>query len=264
MAGCTLLMMNQVCQLLLHTKPGLPLAGFLFFSTLCSYSFHWYLTTGSLIPSPRIEWLKKNRPVHAVLFFAGLAGSVYFFWFLRESWQFIVPAVLATFLYSAPKIPHPLFHALRRVAIGKTIFLSLTWMYVTTILPVVISRAPWKADFTFFAAGRFFFIYSICILFDFRDRADDKANGIRSLITYFDEKGIRNLFVFSLFIFISTSLALLAYDYSPLSVCLLIIPAIITGLLYNYARKNFSDWLYYFALDGLLALSPLLMLVTGI
>jgi len=31
-----------------------------------------------------------------------------------------------------------------------------------------------------------------------------------------------------------------------------------------YARKNFSDLFYYFFLDGLMALSALLMLLTGI
>ncbi len=264
MAVCTVLMLVQTSQLLLFKKADFRLAGFLFFSTLCSYSFHWYLTQDSLIPSPRINWLKKYRYVHVVLFFAGLAGAVYFFWQLRPGWIFILPSVIATFLYSAPKIPHPLFHALRRLAIGKTIFLSLIWMYVTTILPICIAAVPWKTAYTLFAISRFFLIYAICILFDYRDRADDKSNGIRSLITYLDDKGIRNLFFFSLGIFVLASAGMLAYHYKLPVFILLIIPGIITGSLFDYARKNFSDILYYFVLDSLMALSSVLMLVTGI
>jgi hypothetical protein len=41
----------------------------------------------------------------------------------------------------------------------------------------------------------------------------------------------------------------------------LLVPGVIVLLLYNYAKRNFSDYLYYFILDGLMMLSALLMLV---
>ena len=44
---------------------------------------------------------------------------------------------------------------------------------------------------------------------------------------------------------------------------MLLIPGAITAALYSYARKNFSDLLYYFVLDGLMALSALLTLLFG-
>jgi hypothetical protein len=57
---------------------------------------------------------------------------------------------------------------------------------------------------------------------------------------------------------------MLFYQYSTLSILILFIPGILTALVYNHARKNFGDILYYFVLDGLMALSALLMLVTSI
>jgi 4-hydroxybenzoate polyprenyltransferase len=262
-AVCAVLMVDQTYRLLLAQQTNINLAGFVFFSTLCSYSFHWHLTSHSVIPSHRIEWLQRNRVSHLALFFIGLTGAAFFFFQLISYWLWLLIAAFITFLYSAPKIPNKYFRALRKVAIGKTIFLALVWMYVTSILPVVISGQDWNNRFTLFAISRFFLIYAICILFDYRDRQDDKAAGIRSLITWLSEKNISLLFLFSLLIFSAATLLLLPY-YEFGLIILLLIPGIITGFLYDQARRNFSDMLYYFVLDGLMALSALLMLIPGI
>lgn len=263
-AACAVLMVQQTAWLLLHANADSNLVKFVFFSTLCSYNFHYYLTTHSVIPSARIKWQLRNRLPVLLLLIAGFAGAVFFFIRLKEHWLWLTPAVIATFLYSAPKIPHPLFHQLRKVAIGKTIFLAFVWMYVTGALPLLISDVHWNTGFTCYAVNRFFFIYCISILFDYRDRADDKAAGVRSLITYLNEKQITRLFLFSWFVFAATSFLLGNYGVSALNIALLLVPGCITGLLYNYARKNFSDLLYFVVLDGLMAFAALLMLIARI
>lgn len=262
-AVCAVLMVDQAFRLLLAQQTDFDLACFVFFSTICSYSFHWHLTSHSVIPSHRIEWLQRNRIVHFILFIVGLVGAAFFFFQLVAYWHWLLIAAFVTFLYSAPKIPNKYFRSLRKVAIGKTIFLAFVWMYVTSILPVIISGQDWKDHFIFFAISRFFLIYAICILFDYRDRQDDKSAGIRSLITWLSEKNISLLFIFSLLIYSVATLLLLPY-YSLTAVILLLIPGVITAFLYNHARRNFSDMLYYFVLDGLMALSSLLTLIPGI
>ncbi|MEI9910540.1 MAG: hypothetical protein WDO71_13235 [Bacteroidota bacterium] len=124
-------------------------------------------------------------------------------------------------------------------------------------MPVLISGKSWQSDFYLFIISRFFLIYCICILFDYRDRQDDKANGVRSLVTFLDERGIRNLFMLSMIVFAGSTIGLLFYQYAVLTILILLVPGIITAALYNYVRKNFSDLLYYFVLDGLMALSAL-------
>jgi 4-hydroxybenzoate polyprenyltransferase len=260
-AGCAVLMLQQSSWLLLDMPAGNYLTGFVFFSTICSYSFHWYLTSSSVLPSVRVQWTRRFHYFHLALFLIGLAGAAVFFYYLLPHWHWLAIAAVATFLYSAPKIPHPWFRALRKVAFGKTIFLSFVWMYVTTILPVVIADKEWTPAVTLFAIGRFFLIYAICILFDYRDRQDDKAAGIRSLITYFNEKGIRLIFAFSLVVFGVATLWLLSYNYTIGTVAILLLPGIITACLYNFAIRHFSDMFYYMVLDGLMALSAFIMLV---
>lgn len=254
-------MINQTYDLLLHSLPDKYFLGFVFSATICSYSFHWYLTSQSLIESPRNEWLKKHRIFHLIFFFIGLIGSAIFFFFLLPYWLWLSISAIITFLYSAPKIHHPYFRALRKAAIGKTIFLALVWMYVTTMLPVIIAGVHFTMPIILFVISRFFFIYAICIMFDFRDRADDKAAGIRSMVTWFSEKGVDRLFFISLFIFATCSIFQFRYNFSFLSIILLLIPGIIAAIIYEYAKSNFSDYLYYFILDGLMMFSALLMLV---
>ena len=260
-ALCTVLMINQTYDLLLHTPVDKNLLGFAFSATICSYSFHWYLTSQSLVASPRIEWLKRHRVFHVIFFFIGLAGSCVFFYFLFSHWYWLAASAIITFLYSAPKIPHPWFRALRKVAIGKTIFLTLVWTYVTAILPVIIADTGFRMPAVLFGVSRFFFIYAICIMFDFRDRADDKVTGIRSMVTAFSEKGVDMLFFLSLVIFAICTVFLYRYGFSTLNIILLLVPGVITAAIYNYAKKNFSDYLYYFILDGLMMFSALLMLI---
>ncbi|HEX7844729.1 MAG TPA: hypothetical protein VF476_02950, partial [Chitinophagaceae bacterium] len=143
-------MTGQTFHFLLRQDINWDLAAFIFFATLCSYSFHWYLTTGSVIPSERMNWLQQHRNLYIFIFTVALAGACFFFLRIVAYWPWLTISALATFLYSAPKIPHPYFRLLRRVAVGKTIFLAFVWMYVTTILPIIVSGKPWNNSFSLF------------------------------------------------------------------------------------------------------------------
>lgn len=261
---CSLVMVYQTSYLLFRSHPSFSLLAFVFFSTICSYNFHWYLTPHSANSSTRALWTQEHRPLHLVLCIAGIAGSVIYFFILRCHWMALLFAGFVTFLYSAPKLPQIFFKELKNIAIGKTIFLSFVWMFVTTMLPVFIPGTPFKMEHLLFACSRFFLIYSICIIFDYRDREDDKADGIRSLITYFDEAGITRLFIISLSLFTASTVSLYWFNHSVTAIITLLSPGIIIAMLYSYSKKNFSDYLYYFVLDGMMMFSGLLMLVFNI
>jgi len=261
-ALCAVVMVYQTYELLLHTAPDIYFIAFVFSASICSYSFHWYLTPADIeATSSRTQWLTSYKNVHLVLFFTGLAGVVVSGLYLLDHWQWLLLSAFVTFLYSAPKIPHPYFNVLRKVALAKTIFLAFVWMYVTTILPLLISDQAWRTEFSVFSAGRFFLIYAICILFDYRDREHDKSVGIRSLITWLSDRNITRLFILSLLLFAFFTGWVFLYGYSYTVIILLLIPGVITAILYRYAKRNFSDMLYYFVLDGLMALSSLLTLI---
>jgi len=263
-ALCAVLMTHQVYSLLLNVPGNLHYIGFVFFSTLCSYSFHWYFSGETILLSDRTNWLQKFRYVHGLLFLIGFAGIVFYISYLLIYWPWLLAAAIATFLYSAPKIPNRYLRQLRKAALGKTIFLAAVWTYVTTLLPLIISGREWESSFTLFIISRYFLVYAICILFDYRDKEDDKAAGIRSLITLLSNRNIKYLFILSLGIFIASTLFLLTCDFSVLNIVLLVIPGIILAFLYRTATRHFTDMLYYFVLDGLMAFSALLTLIARI
>jgi 4-hydroxybenzoate polyprenyltransferase len=248
----------------LHLPVSYDFFGFVFFASICSYNFHWFLTPQSHKSPDRVKWTHDHKNTHLLFYFAGVIGSIVFFVKLHHHWFALFFATFITFLYSAPKIPLPYFRFLKQVAIGKTTFLTTVWTYVTAIMPVFIAGEHFNHQMKLFAASRFFLIYSICILFDYRDRDDDKEEGIRSMITYFDEQGVNRLFAFSLIAFVIFTLGLLFTGLSLVSVVVLLIPGFMLAILYSYAKRNFSDYLYYFVLDGLMMLSGLLMLLLPI
>ncbi len=254
-------MIWQTSWLLMGIGPSGRLLGFVFFSTICSYNFHWYLTPRSASPSRRVQWTHRHKIAHFILSMTGAVGAIVYFAYLFPYFRALSVAVLLTFLYSAPKLPQKPFRRLQRIAIGKTFFLASVWVYVTTVLPVIVKNIPWNASFTLFTAGRFFFVYSICIMFDYKDREDDRAQGIRSLITILDERGIDRLFSLSLALFAGCSIALTWYHYPAFYILLLLIPGILAAVVYRKAKRDFSDDLYYIAIDGLLMFSGLLMLI---
>lgn len=260
-AICAVVMVNQTYILLVQKPADLHYLAFVFFSTICSYNFHWILTPRSSYQSYRLNWAVQHKGYHLYLFLGGLLLSAYFFFYLSEDWLWFGIAVLITFLYSAQKISFYPFTWFKRNAVGKTIPLALVWTYVTAILPLIIEHVSLKYDSLLFCSSQFFFIFSICILFDYRDKEDDKAGGIRSLITYLSEKGIN--FLFAVSILLSASFIFLMTPGQILSgyQIILLIPVFLMAFLFNYAKKNFSDYFYYFILDGLMMLSGILLLI---
>ncbi len=259
-ALCAVVMVYQTHQLLLHSPPSIPVLSFVFFASVCSYNFHWFLTPYSITSSQRTRWSGEHKGWHLVLYFIGAVGAVVSFFYIWKHWMALAFAALITFLYTAPKL-QSFFSILKKIAVGKTIFLAMVWTYVTALLPVFLAGEPLQWVHIIYFINRFFLIYSICIIFDYRDREDDRREGIRSMITYFDEKGINRLFIVSLLVFAISAFALYPFLHSWPNIIVLLVPGIITAALYNYSKTHFSDYLYYFVLDGLMMLSGLIMLI---
>lgn len=260
-AICAIVMIWQTSRLLLGTSPSGRLLGFVFFATICSYNFHWYLTPRSASPTRRVQWTHRHKLLHFLLYLVGAVGAIVYFFYLTPYAFAISFSALLTFLYSAPKLPQKAFRWLRGIAIGKTFFLAFVWVYVTTILPVIVAEAPWHTSFTLYAANRFFLIYAVCLIFDFRDREDDKAHGIVSMVTKLSAKNIDLLFILCMILFFFSGIALWFYHYSAFYIQILLTPGAILAAIYKETKRNYSDDLYYIVLDGLVMFSGLLMLI---
>jgi 1,4-dihydroxy-2-naphthoate octaprenyltransferase len=254
-AGCAVLMVYQTDQLLGLTGVPDDLYAFVFWATMASYNFHWYLTPTAYSSSERIGWSHRHKRLELVLFlFSGL-GAGYYLLFLHAYAGWVGVGILLTFLYTAPKIPFKPLAALSRIAVGKTVFLTAVWTYITTVLPVVTSASPFTWSGILLTLHRFFLIYAICIIFDYRDRDQDKQSGIRSLVVYLDEEGNDRLFYGCCAAALVATLLLLTRGFSVTVVLALFVPILITILIYPEGKRSKSDYLFYLVLDGLMAFS---------
>ena len=258
-ACCAVLMVYQAFLLFRLSFPP-ALYFFVFFGTVCSYNFHWYLTPPGPYHTFKLYWNFSNRKLHEVLFILSLVGAAVCALFLSRHWLWLFFTALFTFLYSAPKIPHPLFVSLRKIAVGKTIYLALAWTHVTAMLPLLIGAEHLLPVYVWYSINRLFFLYTVCIVFDRRDVEADRRAGIKSLVTALNEKGVDCLFWFSGLVVLVTGGILGIWLPVP-AVVILLVPSAVLALLYQQSKQSHSDYLYYFLLDGLMALSaPLLIL----
>ncbi|RYZ23920.1 MAG: hypothetical protein EOO16_02890 [Chitinophagaceae bacterium] len=252
--ACAVAMTLHAAQLF-GIGPDSRLLLFVFCGTLCSYNFHWMLTPALYGDSRKAAWSYAHRKLHAALFGIGAAGAAWWGFQLIAHWRWLLLTAFITFLYSAPKVPGPLFRHLKRVAVGKTAFLALAWTHIPYILPLLLAGRAWRTADYLLIFNRFYLIYAICILFDYRDRESDRAEGIRSLVTALPESGIRRLYAGSLAVFFASAALLPFFGISAAETAWLLLPGVLLCFAYQRSQRGRSDYFYYFALDGLMALS---------
>ena len=228
--------------------------------TICSYNLHWYLTdhNDSQQTEPvRLHWTLQHKPILLPMAVAGLFMAALAAFYLLSHWLSLLIGIIIASLYTAPKVPGKLSMVLKKIAVAKTIYLSLAWTYVTSILPVIIAGDSFSNTTHSFIWYRFFLVFSICILFDFRDREVDREHGIRSLITYFSGKGNTRLYYFSLAAALIAAFFFGRFSATIQASFLLMIPLAMLLLLFPKVRVVHNDYLYYFVLDGLMVFSLL-------
>jgi 4-hydroxybenzoate polyprenyltransferase len=150
----------------------------------------------------------------------------------------------------------------KRFGTAKTIYLS---SYLDSCNRFTSSEALSDTDTgnagILFFANRFLLIYSICILFDLKDKEYDIQRGIKSIITILDEKKIELLFFICLILFFLSSLVLYIFRDSGLMVLTLISPGALLLFLFQKSKETKSDYWFSFFLDGMMMLSPILYLI---
>jgi hypothetical protein len=117
---------NNLLDLHLHSNYFL----FVFFATLSSYCLHWYFTeikkeTVSIkLNQFRNNYTINNRKLLFVQFSISSLMSLFCMWKQQEIIIYVLPAIIATLIYSAPKFPIKSFKNLEGKALAKTFYFS--------------------------------------------------------------------------------------------------------------------------------------------
>ena len=260
--ACCAVAMAWFTTSIFNTELSVAFTGFIFFSTLASYSIHWYLTDEHTeSTAQRTKWLSANKKTHIVFFIVSVVGSGSFLLAEFHNLVWIMPAVFLTVLYSVPKIPLNFFSKLKQRIWGKTILLAAMWAYVTAVLPLLVQPIHWHSVHSLYCINRLLLIFPICILFDQRDKEYDTLSGVKSIITLLHHTNVKKIFTVAIISNLVTAAILYTFFRDVLFVAILAIPAVLTYFLYSRANKTLNDYLFYFILDGLMALSPIMYLL---
>ena len=262
-AICAAALAFQTSQLL-NLQHNLPLYGFIFCATLCSYNFYWMLSKFSLSAKNNLlQFIKKEKTGLLLMFLAG-TGMLFFFYKSGLSLSFIVIAIALTILYAVPLLPIKFLHFTRKAGVFKTSLLAFTWAYVTVIIPLHKSYSLLDSSGFFVFTRRFLFMLMLCIIFDNRDKAMDKIRGLHSLAT--DLKPLMlNILIYIIFavLFISNlfyqQFGIHAYHSIGLQVSTLALLVV-----YFFSQKKQGYFFYYFIVDGMMLFSALATFIAGI
>jgi hypothetical protein len=260
-ALCAVMMCQATAQLFRLNLSDTYLV-FLFSGTLGSYSLHWYLTDTSTEDTRRGRWNQRHKQLLLGIFLGTVAVGLWLLSYLQSFLFDLLPVVLLTFLYTAPKINWQLFSILRRIAVFKSIYLALIWTYVTAAVPFLLAKPTELPAGLFLGTwllNRFLLIYSIALWFDYRDRAIDVQSKWLTIASMLTESQVRRYFYGIMFCFGLTIVVLYKLGLSGGAIMCLSAPIILLGLTVRRIVAHPSDYGYYIYLDGLLMLSGILL-----
>jgi hypothetical protein len=237
-------------------------------ATLCAYNFHWWLTPAGVYDREREAWMVKKKPLLLALCLASLvAGCIYGVMKIQTvDMAYWLPLVLFTFMYTAPKIPLQPFVRIRKMVLAKTLYLSIGWWYATSYLPILLAPTDVTLNYAPFLWYRFFLIFLICFIFDYRDKTVDALSGIKSLLKFVTVP-FAGIVCQVLLALCCVALTNVFGTVSTAHFCLLIIPVAALLLLHQYSLSHVKDLWYYGVLDSMLfasALAQLFLLVFGL
>jgi 4-hydroxybenzoate polyprenyltransferase len=246
----------------LKISVNIYLIAFVFFATICSYNFHFFLAkSNSFLLQLTFRWLLLNTHIQCILLAAiGMGGT---FFLSNLPIYAIVFSFVFTIAYSLPLLPFSMVVILQKAGFLKTILLAFTWAYVTVYLPAATANIANKI-LVFWFVQRFVFILILCIIFDNRDAVSDKIKGLHSLATDLP-KNIINILVAVLLI---ASLVLhsksiyfgasIRQSYSLQCMAALVL------IVYLLSLKKRGYLFYYCIVDGLMIVSAIVSTLASI
>ncbi|MCL6524734.1 MAG: UbiA family prenyltransferase [Thermoflavifilum sp.] len=232
---------------------------FVFSATLFQYNLHYLVKTSANLQSQRFAWSQQHQQAHVILIILGLIGVVISLFFLTLKHYIallVIGAVSA--MYSLPVLPFSQRKRIKDFGLLKILTLSLVWTLVTVWFPVIhlyhINEAFWWVFFQ-----RMIFLFVLCLAFDIRDVPVDARDGIHTLPIAIGVKNAYLLIYLLLILFVGTTVYYLFLFPEPLQMAAMLISALATYGVIEYARRHRHDMVYLLGVDGMMLLQAFLV-----
>jgi 4-hydroxybenzoate polyprenyltransferase len=248
---------------------GLPFNSFPFYllvfsATLGQYNIHYYIKRDANPDSDRFFWSIGHRNVHLILNIIGAIGVAIGLFHLKPK-NFMVLGIIAviTILYSFPLLPFRNKKRLKDFGLLKILTLSYVWTLITVWFPMVtLTRIT--PGFKLVFMQRFIFMFALCLAFDIRDMVSDGKKGIRTLPVALGKRRSYLIIYASLLLFLILSILHFRYTLHFMQLNGMIISALATYFVIEYAKNKNSDMLYLASVDGMMLLQAILIAVGSI
>ena len=230
-----------------------------FSATLGQYNIHYYIKRDANPDSDRFFWSVQHRKTYLILNIVGAAGVLTGLFHLKSK-NLMVLAIVAiiTILYSFPLLPFKKKKRLKDFGLLKILTLSYVWALITVWFPAVtLTRVT--PDFQVVFIQRFIFMFVLCLAFDIRDVASDSRSGIRTLPV---SLGIRRSYLIiygGLVAFVAISVLQFSHTHQFMQFNGMVVSALATFFMIEYARGRNSDMLYLSCIDGMMLLQAILI-----
>lgn len=247
---------------------GLPFNSFYFYllvfsATLGQYNIHYFIKRDARPDSDRYFWSLQHLNTHLMLNVLGAIGLLIGLFHLKPR-NLMVLAIIAviTILYSFPLLPFKKKKRLKDFGLLKILTLSYVWTLITVWFPAVTMTGITTGVRLVFLQ-RFMFMFALCLAFDIRDIDSDSRSGIRTIPVALGKRNSYVIIYASLLLFLVFSLLHFRYSLHFMQFNAMIVSALATYFVVEYARTRNSDLVYLFCVDGMMLLQAILILVTA-
>lgn len=234
-----------------------------FFATVFIYNLQrifYKMPASKTLVSVRRKWVYENQLTIKLLTAIGFAGvAVTFFYTDFRIVFYLSPLLLLSIAYFLPAIK------LRKNSWFKLFTLTIVWTMVTAVVPMLLLH---KDLFSTECITHFFvretFMIAICIPFDIRDMAVDKAENI---VTFSQKLGeLKTRWI--AFGFMLVYMAGLLFEFhlqlfSPKILMALLFTAIINSIIVVLSSSKRGEYFYTALLDGTMILQGLAVLAVN-
>jgi 4-hydroxybenzoate polyprenyltransferase len=166
---------------------------------------------------------------------------------------FFAPASLVAVAYFLPGL------SLRSKSLLKPFVVALVWMVAVSLVPYEVARGNEIPDFATYnwikyrGSDVFFFIASLCILFDLRDMESDRAAGVKTVAVQY---GVNASKIFAIATLAVSAFMHFYFNFSPSNWMMLVFFAVAAVILFT--NRSRGELYYLFLVDGMILLRALM------
>lgn len=212
------------------------MANFAFFGTIVGYNFVKY---DSLARTNKLQMRPSLKLIVLFSIFSFLAVGFYFFQLQRLTQMVSVGVLVLTLLYTLPFFPNR--RNARNWAGVKIYIVSLCWVGVTLVLPIIDAGIAITSDFYLKCIQRFILVFVLILIFEILDLANDDPH-LQTVPQQIGVKQTKNLGFGLLLFFCVLELFNSNFNSNIDHLLLVVVIAIITALFLAFANEKRSKY----------------------